>query len=102
MMHCPVMVRCCMHRLSYHMRSHAVTCSMSCQHVHLARMQEIKDRDSTISEKEKRIYDLKRKNQELEKFKFVLDHKIKELKRQLEPKDRELASLRARIQARCS
>jgi len=38
---------------------------------------EIMERDETIQEKEKRIYDLKKKNQELEKFKFVLDYKIK-------------------------
>jgi len=46
---------------------------------------EIQERDETINEKEKRIYDLKKKNQELEKFKFVLDYKIKELKKQIEP-----------------
>ena len=39
---------------------------------------------------EKRIYDLKRKNQELEKFKFVLDYKIKELRRQMEPRENEI------------
>jgi len=39
---------------------------------------EIQERDETIQDKEKRIYDLKKKNQELEKFKFVLDYKIKE------------------------
>ncbi len=38
---------------------------------------EIQERDETIQDKEKRIYDLKKKNQELEKFKFVLDYKIK-------------------------
>ena len=41
------------------------------------------ERDETIQDKEKRIYDLKKKNQELEKFKFVLDYKIKELKKQV-------------------
>ena len=46
---------------------------------------EIRERDDTISDKEKRIYDLKKKNQELEKFKFVLDYKIKELKRDIGP-----------------
>merc|ERR1712110_574930 len=46
---------------------------------------EIQERDETIQDKEKRIYDLKKKNQELEKFKFVLDYKIKELKKQIEP-----------------
>ena len=39
---------------------------------------------------EKRIYDLKWKNQELEKFKFVLDYKIKELRRQMEPRENEI------------
>jgi hypothetical protein len=65
-------------------------------------LQEIKERDSTISEKEKRIYDLKKKNQELEKFKFVLDHKIKELKKQIEPKDDEIADMNEQIKVLCS
>lgn len=60
-------------------------------------VQEIKERDNTISEKEKRIYDLKKKNQELEKFKFVLDHKIKELKKQIEPKEEEIADMKEQI-----
>ena len=46
----------------------------------LALRKEIQERDETIQDKEKRIYDLKKKNQELEKFKFVLDYKIKERK----------------------
>lgn len=44
---------------------------------------EIRERDETIGDKERRIYELKKKNQELEKFKFVLDYKIKELKKQV-------------------
>ena len=52
-------------------------------HCHLPTLQEIRERDETIGDKEKRIYDLKKKNQELEKFKFVLDYKIKELKKQV-------------------
>lgn len=60
-------------------------------------VQEVKERDNTISEKEKRIYDLKKKNQELEKFKFVLDHKIKELKKQIEPKEEEIADMKEQI-----
>jgi cilia- and flagella-associated protein 57 len=64
------------------------------------RSQEIKERDSTISEKEKRIYDLKKKNQELEKFKFVLDHKINELKKQIEPKEEEIADMKLQIRVR--
>lgn len=49
---------------------------------------EIQERDQTIEEKEKRIFQLKGKNQELEKFKFILDFKIKELKSQIEPRER--------------
>lgn len=49
---------------------------------------EIRERDETIGDKERRIYELKKKNQELEKFKFVLDYKIKELKKQVQPNAR--------------
>ncbi|RHY06419.1 hypothetical protein DYB25_009767, partial [Aphanomyces astaci] len=58
---------------------------------------EIRGRDETIGEKEKRIYDLKKKNQELEKFKFVLDYKIKELKRQIEPRENEISDMKDQI-----
>lgn len=51
---------------------------------------EVQERDETIQDKEKRIYDLKKKNQELEKFKFVLNYKIKELKKQIEPREDEI------------
>ena len=40
---------------------------------------ELKERDETIKDKQKKINDLRKKTQELEKFKFVLDYKIKEL-----------------------
>jgi cilia- and flagella-associated protein 57 len=59
--------------------------------------QQIKARDDTIGEKEKRIYELKKKNQELEKFKFVLDYKIKELKRQIEPRETEISAMKDQI-----
>jgi hypothetical protein len=59
---------------------------------------EVSERDQTIGDKEKRIYDLKKKNQELEKFKFVLDYKIKELKKQLEPRDAEIQAKQEQIQ----
>merc|ERR1711937_1043998 len=58
---------------------------------------EIMERDDTIQEKEKRIYDLKKKNQELEKFKFVLDYKIKELKKQIEPRERDIRNQQEQI-----
>jgi chromosome segregation ATPase len=60
---------------------------------------EIKERDKTITDKEQRIYDLKKQNQELEKFKFVLDYKIKELKGQIDPKNDDIASMRTQITA---
>ena len=47
---------------------------------------------------ERRIYDLKKKNQELEKFKFVLDYKIKELKKQIEPREEEIRRMKDQIQ----
>ena len=46
---------------------------------------------------EKRVYELKKTNQELEKFKFVLDYKIKELKKQLEPKEEEMKQAQDQI-----
>lgn len=60
---------------------------------------EIRERDDTIGDKERRIYELKKKNQELEKFKFVLDYKIKELKKQIEPREVEVAEMRETIRA---
>ena len=51
----------------------------------------------TIGDKEKRIYELKKKNQELEKFKFVLDYKIKELRKQIEPKELEIAGMKETV-----
>jgi chromosome segregation ATPase len=55
---------------------------------------EIMERDTMIGDKEKKIYSLKRKTQELEKFKFVLDYKIKELKRDIAPRGMEINRLR--------
>lgn len=58
---------------------------------------DIKQRDNTISSKEKLIYDLKKKNQELEKFKFVLDFQIKEMKNMIEPRAAENGKLQVEI-----
>jgi len=41
---------------------------------------EIKERELTLTEKLKRISILRHKTMDLEKFKFVLDYKIKEMK----------------------
>ena len=35
--------------------------------------------------------------QELEKFKFVLDYKIKELKRQIEPKEEQITDMKDQV-----
>merc|ERR1711900_53139 len=60
---------------------------------------EIRERDKTIADKVQRIFDLKKQNQELEKFKFVLDYKIKELKAQIDPKNEDIAGMKQRIHA---
>jgi hypothetical protein len=62
-----------------------------------AHKKEIKTRDVSIGEKEKKIYELKKKNQELDKFKFVLDFKIRELKHQIEPRQLEIMRMRDQI-----
>eukprot|EP00927_Polykrikos_kofoidii_P044410 TRINITY_DN38389_c0_g1_i1.p1 TRINITY_DN38389_c0_g1~~TRINITY_DN38389_c0_g1_i1.p1 ORF type:complete len:1288 (+),score=271.17 TRINITY_DN38389_c0_g1_i1:192-4055(+) len=60
---------------------------------------EIAERDKTILDKEGRIYALRNQNQELEKFKFVLDYKIKELKGQIDPKSDSIASMKLQIKS---
>ena len=40
---------------------------------------------------------MKKKNQELEKFKFVLDYKIKELKSQIEPRENEIKEMKLQV-----
>jgi len=59
-----------------------------------AQLQQINEKDTIIGDHEKRIYSLKKKTQELEKFKFVLDYKIKELKREIAPRGMEITRLR--------
>ncbi len=60
-------------------------------------VKEINERVSTITDKNHRIFELKKKNQELEKFKFVLDYKITELKRLIQPKEDEMEQLGEQI-----
>lgn len=55
---------------------------------------EIIDRKKTITDKQARIDQLNKKTQELEKFKFVLDYKIKELKRDIGPREVEIQKLK--------
>lgn len=40
---------------------------------------------------------MKKRNQELEKFKFVLDYTIKELQKQIEPLNSEIGDLKEQI-----
>ncbi|XP_012224330.2 cilia- and flagella-associated protein 57 [Linepithema humile] len=58
---------------------------------------EIGERDATIVDKEQQISDMKRTIQELEKFKFVLNYKIEELKSQIEPRDQEIQDLKKKV-----
>ncbi|TPX52451.1 hypothetical protein SeMB42_g01437 [Synchytrium endobioticum] len=59
---------------------------------------EMEERDTMMIEKDARVVDLKNKNRELEKFKFVLELKIQEMKKQIEPKDANVVDLSLRIE----
>mmetsp|Transcript_5881 Transcript_5881/g.12968 ORF Transcript_5881/g.12968 Transcript_5881/m.12968 type:complete len:986 (+) Transcript_5881:89-3046(+) len=72
--------------------------TISCLHNDIqSYKKEIKEREEIITDREQRMYDLKKKNQELEKFRFVLDYKIKELKLQIAPRESEINTMRAQI-----
>ncbi|KPA78076.1 hypothetical protein ABB37_06806 [Leptomonas pyrrhocoris] len=58
---------------------------------------ELRERGETIADKDRRIQDLRTKNQELEKFKFVLEYKRKELKTQIQPKDNEINASKEKL-----
>ncbi|XP_053965666.1 cilia- and flagella-associated protein 57 [Anastrepha ludens] len=60
-------------------------------------MKDISDRDYAINTKEKRIQELLHKNQELDKYKQVLSHKIAELKAQIEPREFQINDKRKHI-----
>ena len=55
---------------------------------------EIDRKDEIIHQREKNILNLKKKTQELEKFKFVLDEKIRDLWKDIAPKELEMTTLR--------
>lgn len=55
---------------------------------------EIEERDKKILVKKTRKQELKRKTQELEKFRYVLDYKIKELKGDIDPREQEIQKLK--------
>lgn len=56
----------------------------------------MKDIQSRITEVEKKIIDGKKRNQYLEKCKFVLDYKIKELKKEMGPIEKAIEDLKKR------
>jgi hypothetical protein len=55
-------------------------------------------KEETVIEKTEIKKELERENQELEKFKFVLNYKIKELKQEKDPKENKLISLERQAQ----
>lgn len=58
---------------------------------------DMKDKDRKIADAERAISELKKDNGELEKFKFVLDFQIKQLKRQIEPREVEIEQIKQQI-----
>ncbi|UJR36357.1 hypothetical protein I4U23_029083 [Adineta vaga] len=58
---------------------------------------EISERNHTIQDKIERINDLGLKNQELEKFQYVLKYKIDELTRLIEPRNEEIERMRNQL-----
>ncbi|KAJ8674194.1 hypothetical protein QAD02_005456 [Eretmocerus hayati] len=58
---------------------------------------ELRERDITIASKDANIHELELARQELEKVRFVLQHRMGELRAQMEPRDAEIAEQRAKI-----
>jgi len=58
---------------------------------------DVREREESVSDKERRMAELKAKNKELEKFKFVLDYKLRELKKEIEPRDEQIMQMRETI-----
>lgn len=50
---------------------------------------------------DKTISNLKKKNQELEKLKFVLDFQLNDLKKQIEPQNDQISEKKERIHQVC-
>jgi chromosome segregation ATPase len=61
---------------------------------------DVSEREAAIEDRDRHAAELKRKLQELEKFKFVLEYKIGELREQVDPKDVALAEMQDQIKAR--
>mmetsp|Transcript_38583 Transcript_38583/g.62503 ORF Transcript_38583/g.62503 Transcript_38583/m.62503 type:complete len:1299 (+) Transcript_38583:248-4144(+) len=58
---------------------------------------DIAEREESIDKKEKAIGELKSRNKELEKFKFVLDYKLREMKRDIEPRDEQIENMKDQL-----
>ncbi|KFO93144.1 WD repeat-containing protein 65, partial [Buceros rhinoceros silvestris] len=63
----------------------------------MALKEEIQERADTIQGKEKHIYDLKKKNQEMSKFKFILDYRTEEFKKQIETRENDIRTMKKQI-----
>ena len=59
---------------------------------------DIEEREETIRKKNDRIKELERKKQELEKFKFVLKYKINELRRDIGPREQDIAKMKEQLE----
>ena len=59
---------------------------------------DLKNIDIEINTKDDKINELKRKQQELEKYRFVMDYKLKELQDQVDPKKEEIEQLNGLIE----
>ena len=55
------------------------------------------ERQRTIEEKTQRINELRKKKQELQKFRYVLNYKIKELKRDKGPREEKIAKMKDQL-----
>jgi len=58
---------------------------------------ELTERAAEIKDLEKRMGEVKAANKELEKFKYVLDYKLREIRRDVEPKDEAIGAMRETI-----
>ena len=57
----------------------------------------VRERDTTITERDTRIAGLKAEAQQLAKFKFVLEYKLDEVRSQLEPREQTVLALQAQL-----
>ena len=59
---------------------------------------DVMDIDGTVQQKEKRIHDLRKRNQQLEKFNYILDYKICELQKKVKPCEIKLQQLQEQME----